>query len=146
LQREAPPDQTRWASAHCLLGPRHTPEDENPMSISGIDSSNDALQQAIDAQSKADVTNTAAQATAFQAQLQQSQLQQTQTQQPNGQPPAHHGHHGHHHSQTSAAGSSSSSSSSSSSQPSLLSMLNAIPDDMSKIGATDAGGAATSGS
>jgi hypothetical protein len=118
----------------CSFATHPFANEEPTMSISGIDpTSSDALQQALEAQAQTASTNLAAQQqSAFQAQLQQSQAQQ-----PSGQNPAQHAHHhGHHHSAAGAAGSSSGASSSASSQPSLLSMLNAIPDDLSKVGGT----------
>jgi hypothetical protein len=107
------------------------------MSISSVDSANtEALQQAIQAKAEqtANPANAASQLNAFQLQLQQSQAQQS-----SGQSPGHgHHHHGHHHAQSAAAGSTSATASSSTaasnSQPSLLSMMNAIPDDLSKLG------------
>ena len=129
---------TRAALRHsaCSTATHPLANEEPTMSISGIDpTSSDALQQALEAQAQTASTNLAAQQqSAFQAQLQQSQAQQ-----PSGQNPTQHAHHhGHHHGAAGAAGSSSgaASSSSASSQPSLLSMLNAIPDDLSKVGST----------
>jgi hypothetical protein len=106
------------------------------MSISSVDSANsEALQQAIQAKAEqtTNSTDAAAQLNAFQLQLQQSQAQQASGQSP-GQ--GHHHHGGHHHAQGAAPGSTSataSSSTASNSQPSLLSMMNAIPDDLSKL-------------
>jgi hypothetical protein len=129
----------RRTSAHCLLASTRTPfaNEESIMSISSVDSANtEALQQAIQAKAEQTTssTDTAAQLSAFQLQLQQSQAQQASGQSPGH---GHHHHGGHHHAQSATAGSASataSGSTSSNSQPSLLSMMNAIPDDLSKLG------------
>ena len=132
-----PSVSTRHTSAHCLLASTRTPlaNEESIMSISSVDSaSTEALQQAIQAKAEQTTssTDTAAQLSAFQLQLQQSQAQQASGQSPGH---GHHHHGGHHHAQSATAGSTSASgSTSSNSQPSLLSMMNAIPDDLSKLG------------